>query len=78
LDLAERSLSSEKDWTGSLFIPDFTVNGAGQRIATIIASDCESNYRAAHQLPGGTTISAQDPSNAFAPGTKLGSQMNTR
>ena len=77
LDLAERSLSSEKDWTGSLFIPDFTVNGAGQRIAVLVPSGPGSFtvnpiIDAAHQLPGGTTISAQDPSNPFAPGTKLG------
>jgi len=73
LDLAERSLSSEKDWTGSLFIPDFTVNGAGQRIAVINQyGTVNPIIDAAHQLPGGTTISAQDPSNPFAPGTKLG------
>ena len=35
LDLAERSLSSEQDWLGGLYLPDFTVNGAGQKIATI-------------------------------------------
>jgi len=73
LDLAERSLSSEKDWTGSLFIPDFTVNGSGQRIATINQfGTVNPIIDAAHQLPGGTAISAQDPSNPFAPGTKLG------
>jgi hypothetical protein len=73
LDLAERSLSSEKDWTGSRFIPDFTVNSAGQRIAVINSfGTVNPIIDAAHQLPGGTAISAQDPSNAFAPGTKLG------
>ncbi len=73
LDLAERSLSSEKDWTGSLFIPDFTTNGAGQRIAVINQfGTVNPIIDAAHQLPGGTTISAQDPTNQFAPGTKLG------
>ena len=73
LDLAERSLSSEKDWTGSRFIPEFTTNGAGQRIAVINSfGTVNPIIDAAHQLAGGTTISAQDPSNAFAPGTKLG------
>jgi hypothetical protein len=39
LDLAERSLSSEKDFTGGRFAPEFTVPGAGtfagERVATI-------------------------------------------
>ncbi|HEV8134438.1 MAG TPA: carboxypeptidase regulatory-like domain-containing protein, partial [Pyrinomonadaceae bacterium] len=73
LDLAERSLSSEKDWTGSLFVPEFTTNGAGQRIAVINPlGTVNPIIDAAHQLPGGTTISAQDPANAFSAGTKLG------
>jgi hypothetical protein len=73
LDLAERSLSSEKDWTGSLFIPEFTTNGAGQRIAVINPlGTVNPIIDAAHQLAGGTTISAQDPANAFSAGTKLG------
>ena len=73
LDLAERSLSSEKDWTGSLFVPEFTTNGAGQKIAVINQfGTVNPVIDATHQLPGGTTISAQDPANAFSPGTKLG------
>ncbi|HEX7295924.1 MAG TPA: hypothetical protein VF251_09255, partial [Pyrinomonadaceae bacterium] len=73
LDLAERSLSSELDWTGSLFIPEFTTNASGQRIAVINQfGTVNPIIDAAHQLPGGTTISAQDPANVFAPGTKLG------
>jgi hypothetical protein len=73
LDLAERSLSSEKDWTGSLFIPEFTTNGAGQRIAVINQfGTVNPIVDAAHQLPGAASISAQDPENAFSPGTKLG------
>lgn len=73
LDLAERSLSSEFDWTGSLFTPEFTTNASGQRIAVINQyGTVNPILDAAHQLPGGTTISAQDPQNAFAPGTKLG------
>jgi len=35
LDLAERSLTNELDLSGFRLIPDFTVNGMGQRIATI-------------------------------------------
>jgi hypothetical protein len=73
LDLAERSLSSEQDWTGSLFTPEFTTNGAGQRIAVINPlGTVNPIIDAAHQLTGGTTISAQDPANAFSAGTKLG------
>jgi len=73
LDLAERSLSSEKDWTGSLFIPEFTTNASGQRIAVINQfGTVNPIIDAAHQLPGGTAVSAQDPSSPFAPGTKLG------
>jgi Carboxypeptidase regulatory-like domain len=73
LDLAERSLSAEKDWTGSLFIPEFTTNGAGTRIAVINQfGTVNPVIDALHQLPGGTTISAQDPANAFSAGTKLG------
>jgi hypothetical protein len=72
LDLAERSLSAEKDWTGGLFIPDFTVNGAGQRIAVINQfGTVNPIIDAAHQIAPGT-VSAQDPANAFAAGTKLG------
>src|SRR6266568_8974984 len=72
LDLAERSLSSEKDWTGGLYIPDFTTNAAGQRIAVINSfRTVNPIIDAAHQIAPGT-VSAQDPSNPFAPGTKLG------
>src|SRR3984893_5706318 len=35
LDLAERSLTNEQDLSGFRLIPAFTVNGSGQRIATI-------------------------------------------
>ncbi len=72
LDLAERSLSSEKDWTGGLFTPDFTVNAARQKVAVINQfGTVNPIIDAAHQIAPGT-VSAQDPSNAFAPGTKLG------
>ncbi len=71
LDLAERSLSSEQDWTGGLYIPDFTVNGAGQRIATINPFGTVTPIiDAAHQIaPGTASTSSQE---TFSPGTKLG------
>lgn len=71
LDLAERSLSSEQDWTGGLYLPDFTVNGAGQRIATINQfGTVNPIIDAAHQVaPGTASTSSQE---TFAPGTKLG------
>ena len=73
LDMAERSLSTEQDWTGSLFAPEFTVNGAGQRIAVVNQfGTVNPIIDAAHQLPGGTTISAGDPANPITAGTKLG------
>jgi len=72
LDLAERSLSAEKDWTGGLYIPDFTTNAAGKRIAVINSfGTVNPIVDAAHQIAPGV-VSAQDPSNPFAPGTKLG------
>src|SRR5690349_21539939 len=73
LDMAERSLSTENDWTGSLFAPEFTINGAGERIAVVNQfGTVNPIIDAAHQLPGGTTISAGDPSNPITAGTKLG------
>ena len=71
LDLAERSLSSEQDWTGGLYIPDFTVNGAGQRIAVVNQfGTVNPIIDAAHQIaPGIASTSSQE---TFSPGTKLG------
>ena len=71
LDLAERSLSSEQDWTGGLFLPDFTVNGAGQRIATINPfGTVNPILDAAHQIaPGQVSTGSLE---TFSPGTKLG------
>jgi hypothetical protein len=74
LDLAERSLSSENDWTGTFFLPEFTVVN-NQRIAVINQyGTVNPIIDQPHQLtvPGSTTISTQDPANVFAPGTKLG------
>ena len=72
LDLAERSLSTEQDWTGGLFVPDFTVNGAGQRVAVINSfGTVNPIIDSAHQLAPGV-ISAGDPVNPITAGTKLG------
>ncbi|HEV7474295.1 MAG TPA: TonB-dependent receptor [Pyrinomonadaceae bacterium] len=84
LDLAERSLSAEKDILNGRFAPEFTTPAAGtfagQRLVVL------NNFNtvnpvvdAAHFLSGATggvanglSISAQDPSNPILPGTKLG------
>jgi hypothetical protein len=72
LDLAERSLSTENDLTGGLYWPEFTVNGAGQRIAVVNQyGTVNPIYDLAHQAAGGV-VSAGDPENPIAQGTKLG------
>ncbi len=72
LDMAERSLSTEQDWTGGLYVPDFTVNGSGQRVAVINSfGTVNPIIDAAHQLAAGV-ISAGDPANPITSGTKLG------
>ena len=71
LDLAERSLSSEQDWVGGLYLPAFTTNAAGQRIATINQfGTVNPIVDLAHQVAPGTASSSSQES--FAPGTKLG------
>jgi hypothetical protein len=84
LDLAERSLSSEKDFTGARFAPDFSIPGAGtlagQRVVNInsfgtvtpVVDSAHLLSGAANGTSNGLTISAQDPSNPILPGTKLG------
>ena len=84
LDLAERSLSSEKDFTGGRFAPEFTVPGAGvfagQRVAVINAFGTVNPVISSASLLSGATggvsnglgISAQDATNPILPGTKLG------
>jgi Carboxypeptidase regulatory-like domain len=79
LDAAERSLSSEKDFTGGRFAPDFTVIGGNRRVVINRFGTVNPIIDAAHLLSGaagGTggppTISAQDVSNPIIPGTKLG------
>ena len=70
--MAERSLSTEQDWTGGLFLPEFTTNGSGQRIAVINSFNTVNPIiDAAHQI-GPSTISAGDPANPITAGTKLG------
>ena len=87
LDAAERSLSSEKDFTGGRFAPAFTVDAAGNRRATVNSfGTVIPVVDAAHLVCGArngipvdllsgvcaVTVSAQDPSNPILPGTKLG------
>lgn len=84
LDLAERSLSSEKDFTGARFAPEFTIpttgTFAGQRVVVINSfGTVNPVIDATHLLSGaagGTSnaisISAQNPESPILPGTKLG------
>jgi hypothetical protein len=80
LDAAERSLSSEKDFTGGRFAPAFTVDAQGNRRAIVNSFGTVTPVvDAAHLLSGAAggvvnalTVSAQDPSNPVFPGTKLG------
>jgi hypothetical protein len=84
LDLAERSLSSEKDFTGGRFAPEFFIQSGGprdgQRVAVInsfgtvnpVLTSASLLSGAAGGVANGLGISAQDPSNPILPGTKLG------
>ena len=84
LDLAERSLSAEQDFTGGRFAPAFhscvTTVSATDRCANINAfGTVNPAYDAAHLLSGSPTgtgggigISFNDPSNPILSGTKLG------
>jgi hypothetical protein len=84
LDLAERSLSSEKDFTGGRFAPEFFVQSGGprdgQRIAVInsfgtvnpVVSSAALLSGATNGVANGLSISAQSPTNPILPGTKLG------
>ncbi len=79
LDAAERSLSTELDFIGGRFAPDFTVLN-GQRIATLNQYGTVTPVvDAAHLLTGaaggtgsGIAVSTQDAVNPILPGTKLG------
>jgi carboxypeptidase family protein len=87
LDAAERSLSSEKDFTGGRFAPAFTTDAQGNRRAIVNSfGTVNPVVDAAHLVCGASggipvdvntgtclvTVSAQDPSNPILPGTKLG------
>lgn len=71
LDMAERSLSLEQDWLGSLFLPQYTTDAAGRRIAVINdRGTVNPVIDLAHQLSA-PTISISD-TNPITAGTKLG------
>jgi hypothetical protein len=82
LDMAERSLSSEKDFTGGRYAPEYTIDGQGRRIAVInqfgtvnpvVDSQHLLNGGSVPGGPGGgPSFAAQDPTNPILPGTKLG------
>jgi hypothetical protein len=79
LDAAERSLSSELDYTGAAFAPDFAVVN-GQRIAvanqfgtvTPVVDAAHLLSKAQGGINAGINVSAQDATNPILPGTKLG------
>jgi hypothetical protein len=80
LDLAERSLSSEKDFTGAAFAPDFTVDAQGVRrvklnnfkTVTPVLDSAHFINGVAGGIAASPAVSAQDPTNAILPGTRLG------
>lgn len=80
LDAAERSLSSEKDFTGGRFAPDFSIDASGNRRAiinqfgTVIPVIDAAHFvsAAAGGTGGPPTVSAQDENEFILPGTKLG------
>jgi len=80
LDAAERSLSSEKDFTGGRFAPAFVIDGSGNRRATLnqfgtvipIIDAAHFVSSAAGGSGGPPTVSAQDENEFILPGTKLG------
>jgi hypothetical protein len=84
LDAAERSLSQELDFLGFRFAPDFTVNSAGVRIATISpttgtvipvidAAHLLTGATGSGNIPGAGTVSASSLT-AVTAGTRLGYQ----
>jgi len=80
LDAAERSLSSEKDFTGGRFAPAFFVDASGNRRATInqfgtvipVIDAAHFLSSAAGGTGGPPAVSAQDLNEFILPGTKLG------
>ncbi len=82
LDMAERSLTSEQGFQGGRFLPAYTVDAQGRRIATINQYGTVTPViDAAHLINGGSvpggpggaiSVNIQDPHNPILPGTKLG------
>jgi hypothetical protein len=80
LDAAERSLSSEKDFTGGRFAPAFFIDASGNRRATLnefgtvipVIDAAHFLSSAAGGTGGPPTVSAQDENEFILPGTKLG------
>jgi hypothetical protein len=79
LDAAERSLSSELDFTGADFAPDYAVVN-GQKLAKVnalgtvtpVVDQAHLLNRAAGGIAAGVNVAAQDATNYILPGTKLG------
>jgi hypothetical protein len=79
LDEGERSLSSELDFIGARFAPDFTVVNGVPRVVLNQFGTVTPVYDAAHLLTGaaggtgtGISIGTQSTVNPILPGTKLG------
>ena len=80
LDLAERSLSTEKNFTGARYAPDFTLVSGQRRVTlnqfntvNVLVDNAHLLSRAAGGFPNnGISISLQDHDNPILPGTKLG------
>lgn len=81
LDLAERSLSAEQDFTGGRLAPQFTTCNGGDRCVVLNEFGTVTPvFDASHLLNGaangfpdnGIAVSANDPTNPILAGTKLG------
>jgi hypothetical protein len=80
LDLAERSLSTERGFNNARFAPDFTVVNGQRRVTlnplgtvNVVVDNAHLLSRAAGGFPAnGVSISTQDNSNPILEGTKLG------
>lgn len=80
LDLAERSLSSEKGFINARYAPDFTIVNSQRRVrlnqfgtVNVVVDNAHLLSRAEGGFPAnGISISTQDASNPILEGTKLG------
>jgi len=80
LDLAERSLSNENDYTGGAFAPDYTVDANGVRRVVLnqfgtvnpVVDAAHFLSRARNGISSGPSIASNDATNFILPGTKLG------